>query len=79
MTLDQLIAQVIGPTGALVLLVVVAVVLWRLVLAYIADLKTQRDFNAVGWREQTTATNRVADAMDAMVRDAAARHRAGDS
>lgn len=64
MPVDQLIAQIIGPTGALVLLVVVAVVLWRLVLAYIADLKAQRDFNAAGWREQTNATNRLADVIE---------------
>jgi hypothetical protein len=53
-------------------------VLWRDHVRADADDRSQRDTALSGWRDQTTATNRLADAIEADRRDRAERHRRDD-
>lgn len=59
-------AEVLGPTGALVLALIGIIALWRedrrVYKERIADLTAQRDFNAAGWKAQTDANAKLAEA-----------------
>lgn len=77
--------ELLGPTGltigailAIGALVRVIQLLWREHLAADADDRIQRDTAIVGWREQTSATNRLAEAIEERNRDDSARQRRAD-
>jgi hypothetical protein len=63
-----------GPLGLLIGLSVAVAALWRAD----ADDRTQRDAALAGWRDQTAATTRLADAIEQSNRDATQRHRRDD-
>ena len=73
--------QLAGPTGAIIALIAVLgiaarviQVLWSDHLRADADDRTQRDTAIAGWREQTAATNRLAEAIEQRnARDARAK------
>ena len=62
-------AELYGPAGLLVALAFAVAALWRDHVRADADDRSQRDTALAGWKAQTDATNRVADALDALVRD----------
>ena len=68
----------LGPLALLVGALIAVGVLWRLVLSYIADLKAQRDKAIDGWMAQTTATDRLANAVEVRNRRDAIRTRSDD-
>lgn len=74
--------RILGPDGVAVVAVIAAVWAvreWRAsMLTRIADLTKERDVALEGWRAQTAATNRVADALEAVDRDRENRRRIGD-
>lgn len=72
------IEALLGPIGGLVLALYVLNALWVAHKESDADVRAQRDLATAGWREQTTATNRLADAIEHDGHDRAERHRAGD-
>lgn len=55
----------LGPYAALAGAILIIGFLGRLLLQYIADLKSQRDLAFAGWKAQTDATNNVAAAVEA--------------
>ena len=67
-----------GPLGLLIGLSVAVAALWRDHLRADADDRTQRDAALAGWRDQTAATTRLADAIEQSNRDATQRHRRDD-
>ena len=71
-------AELYGPAGLLVALVLATAALWRDHVRADADVRTQRDTAIVGWQAQTTATNRLADSIEERERGLAQRTRQGD-
>lgn len=71
-------ASLTGPLAALAGSIVVIVALWRDHLRADADDRSQRDIAIAGWRDQTGATTRLADAIEAKARDDGARKRQND-
>lgn len=65
-------AELYGPAGLLVFLVLAVTALARelrrALLDRIADLESRLDVALEGWREQTEATERVADALEQLAR-----------
>lgn len=55
---------VFGPFGVLVLMALLLTFAARLLWIFIKDLMSQRDLSLVGWREQTAATLKVAEAVE---------------
>lgn len=74
----QIPAEIFGPTGLLVAAIVAVVVLWRDHMRADTDDRRQRDTALEGWRSQTAATERLAEAIEEGNRDATSRHRATD-
>ncbi len=70
--------DILGPLGALVGAIIVAVALWRAHLASDADVRAQRDKAMDGWRAQTTASDRMANALEVRNRRDATHTRAED-
>jgi hypothetical protein len=68
----------LGPLGLTVALGFAVLALWRDHLRADADDRVQRSEAIAGWREQTAATNRLADAIEADIRDRAQRQRRAD-
>lgn len=69
------------PTDPLALLTALALavaVLWRAHVSSDADVKAQRDLAVTGWREQTTATAQLAQAIDQRNSRDRAQVRSGD-
>ena len=60
--------ELLGPTGLLVALAFAVAALWRDHVRADADDRSQRDVAIAGWKAQTDATDRVADALEALVR-----------
>lgn len=75
MTLDQLIASVAGPSGAVALLTVIVVMLWRDHVRSDADVRAQRDTSVAVSSAQVAATSRLADLIEERDRAAAGRRR----
>ena len=71
-------AELYGPFGALVALGAAVAALWRIVMAYIADLRTTRDRALAGWESQVAATRELADAIETRDRADAERRRLAD-
>lgn len=75
----------LGPTGAVVALAIAVGVLWRDHMRADADDRAQRDVALAGWREQTAATReqtaatvRLAESIEADRADRAERKRRAD-
>lgn len=68
----------LGPTAALIGAIAVITSLYKLVLMFIADLKTQRDVALTGWREADATMDRMAAALEARNRQDAERRRLAD-
>lgn len=68
-----------GPFGLLIALALAVAALWRDHVRADADDRAQRDIAVVGWRSQTDATTRLADAIEQQARDAASRRRQDDA
>ena len=58
-------AEIYGPAGLLVAALAAVVALWRSHERSDTDVRTQRDVAIAGWKAQTDATNRLADAIEA--------------
>lgn len=71
-------ADLYGPFGLLIALGLAVAALWRDHVRADADDRLQRDLAVTGWREQTAATNRLADAIETRERDLANRTRRGE-
>lgn len=69
----------LGPLALLVGSLFAVGVLWRSHVAADDDLRKQRDTAIDGWRAQTTATDRLANAIEIRNRRDATRRRAGDA
>ena len=65
--------ELLGPLGLTVALAFAVVALWRDHTRADADDRVQRDTAIAGWKAQTDATNRVADALEAFVRETTRR------
>lgn len=63
----------LGPTAALVGAIAIIGFLGKILLDYIAYLKSQVAIALTGWREQTAATDRLADAIESESRPVARR------
>jgi hypothetical protein len=70
--------EILGPFGALVALGIAVAALWRSHERSDHDVMAQRDRAFAGWEAQTTATNRLADAIETRERDLANRTRRGE-
>lgn len=70
--------ELLGPLALTVAALYVIRELWREHLAADADDRAQRDTAIIGWRDQTAATNRLADAIEQRNRDDVTRQRRGD-
>lgn len=70
--------EVLGPVGLTIGLLVALSVLWREHVRSDEDDRKQRDIALEGWRAQTEATKRLADAIEKRNRADAERRRAGD-
>lgn len=68
----------LGPLGALALLIYVAKVLWDAHKASDEDVVRQRDVAIEGWKAQTAATDRLAEAVERKAIDDATRRRSTD-
>lgn len=62
--------EFLGPSALLVAALVTVGVLWRDHLRADKDDRDQRDAAISGWKESTTATNRLAAALERQNRDA---------
>lgn len=67
-----------GPLALTVGLAIAVAALWREHVRADRDDRAQRDVAIAGWRDQTNATNRLADAIEARARDDAQRKRQDD-
>lgn len=56
--------QLLGPYSALAGAIILILAGGRILWWFIQDLRTQRDLAQAGWREQTSATKAVADAVE---------------
>lgn len=70
--------ELLGPLGLTIALGLAVLALWRDHIRADADDRAQRDTAIAGWRDQTNATTRLADAIEAKARDDGARKRQAD-
>ena len=77
---------VVGPLAGLVFALWVARELWAAHKESDIDVRKQRDLSTSGWvaqtdatRAQATATNRLADILEAERAERSTRHRSGDA
>lgn len=68
----------LGPLGLLVGAILAVGYLVRILREYLDDIKRQRDEAIAGWKAQTTATDRLANAIEIRNRRDSKRTRAED-
>jgi hypothetical protein len=70
--------QILGPFALTIAAVLAVAALWRDHLRADNDDRAMRDRALGGWEAQTSATNRLADALEQQARDHAERRRITD-